>query len=122
MQKIGAQYVLKKITDTVMAPPAEKPPVAPEAQVQRPGKDMDGQMISDENGQTIGRAFRLPGVALYVVATGTMPNEDELKRCLAEANPRTFLHTEDGRLTGVIFVPDASHFPKRVVGGRADDV
>ncbi|MGI8475639.1 MAG: hypothetical protein ACR2OO_04625 [Thermomicrobiales bacterium] len=122
MQKIGTQYVLRKIKDQVMAPPPEKQPGVPEAQVERPGKDIDGQIINDENGQTIGRAFRLPGVALYVVATGTMPNEDELKRCLADPNPRTFLHTEDGRLTGVIFVPDASHFPKRVVGGRADDV
>jgi hypothetical protein len=128
VQKIGAQYIVKRITDQIVAPPpaAEAPPqeapaTAPRA-AEAPAHDLDGQVITDETGQAVGTAHRLPGVAVYVVTAPHANREAELRRCLGEPEPRVLLHTEDGRLTGVIYVPDPSGAPRRVEGTRPDDV
>lgn len=116
MQKIGAQYIVKRISDYVTAPPAQ--PAEPSA----PDRDLDGQVIHDEQGQRLGTAHRLPDVAVYVVSDGPADHEAELKRCAGEPASRLFFHTEGERLTGLIYVPDPSRLPRRVEGARADEV
>src|SRR5690242_8261780 len=83
--KIGAQYFVKKIADQIMAPPAEAAAAATAG-------DLDGQVIRDEAGQPLGTAHRLPDVAVYVIADRAVGLDDELRRCLGDAEQRVFFH------------------------------
>jgi hypothetical protein len=123
MQKVGAQFVVKRLTDYVTAPserPADQPaePTTTHVEVD----SLDGQIVKDDEGQALGRARRLAGIAVYVVAGAHTDPISELKRCLAEPDSRVFFNTEDGRLTGLIYVPDPANAPQPIEATRADDV
>jgi hypothetical protein len=127
VQKVGGQFVLKKISDYVMAP--SPPPQAEEETevdqqpaVQGP-PNLNGQVISDENGDRLGVARRLAGVNLYVIADGRTGLEQQLKATIDDPGSRVFFHhTEDGRLSGLIYVPDPSSRPAPVSASRAEDI
>ena len=124
MQKIGAQYLVKKFADYVTAPPPEAPepePVQGEA-VAAGFPDLDGQVIEDDEGQPLGTAHRLRDIAVYVVSEGYGNRAEELRQYIGDPESRVLFHTVDGRLAGLIYVPDPSKAPKRTSGMRADDV
>ena len=125
MQRIGASYIAKRIADQVLAPPPK--PAAPDEPEDEPSEEpvvdeLDGQPFHDEDGQPLGTALRLPGIAVYVVADGYANRHAELLRSLAEPESRLFWHTEDGRITALIYVPDPANAPRRAEGIRADEV
>ena len=125
MQKVGAQFVVKKISDYVMAPPpqAEEPTEAEQLQVVQGPPDLDGQIITDENGDRLGVARRLTGVNVYLIADTRAGLENQLKATIDDPNGRVFFHhAEDGRLTSVIYVPDPSSRPATVAASRPDDI
>ena len=130
VQKIGAQYIGKKLYDTLMAPPPR--PVQVEDEEGAPVQvdvsampDLTGQTITDEEGAAIGRAQRLGDVAVYVIVEPGDDADAELARCLAEPGVRLFFQMDGDRIAGLIYAPD----PERVRAARprsravrADDV
>ena len=124
MQKVGAQYALKKISDYVMAPQPQAEEVDEEAVEGAPVQaDLDGQVITDEEGQSLGVARRIANVAVYVIADSRAGLEDHLKAAIVDPEGRVFFHhADDGRLTGLIYVPDPSTRPAPVSVTRADDI
>lgn len=126
MQVLGTQYALKKITDYVMAPPpqqgGEEPEEAPQQQAQTIGS-LDGQVITDENGARLGVARHVANVAVYVVADRRTGLHAELRACLADETPSVFVQqTEEGTVTGLIYVPSPDRRPAPVTAQRADDI
>ncbi|MGH2559021.1 MAG: hypothetical protein ACRDJH_08150 [Thermomicrobiales bacterium] len=130
--KIGASYVLKKVADYVTTPPPqpaqrqedeEAEPAAPRA-ARAPAlvDTIHGLVITDENGQAVGTARRVPGVAVYVISPAYANITAEFERALDDPETRLFFHREDDRLVGLIYVPDPSHAPAAVAGMRADDI
>jgi hypothetical protein len=129
VQKIGAQYLVKRVTDYVMAPPpaAGEPDSEPEQQARAGapeviGPDLDGDEIHDDEGQLLGTARRVRNVAVYVVTDGFGNPLEVLHQAVDDAETRVMFHTVDGRLTGIIYVPDPSKAPPRADGMRADEV
>lgn len=134
VQKIGASYVIKKVADYVTTAPAEPAQPAGAAQdVQEvepaerrapraPIDSLHGQVITDENGEAVGAARRVPGVAVYVIAPAYGDPAAELERCIEDPETRLFFHREDDRLVGLIYVPDPSRAPRPVEGMRAEDI
>ncbi|MCC6792078.1 MAG: hypothetical protein IT336_10340 [Thermomicrobiales bacterium] len=126
MQKVGAQYALKKISDYVMAPPpqAEAAESDVEAAATTPAlADLDGQVITDEEGQRIGVARRVANIAVYLIAESRAGLDDQLKSTIVDPESRVFFHHDDaGRLTGLIYAPDPSTQPAPVSVTRADDI
>lgn len=116
MQRIGGQYLAKRLADQLLAPPAR--PAEPAA----PDEDLDGQVFRDDEGEPVGTARRVPGVAVYVVADGTGDHADELARCLEEPGSRLYWRAEEGRITGLIYAPDPDRVVVRVAATRADEV
>lgn len=116
MQKMAASFVAKRVADQLMAPPTKR--TEPTEAASGP----DGEVFHDEDGQPLGTAYKVPGVSVFVVSDGYDSPQDELERCLAEPESRLFFHTEDGRITGLVYVPDPSRAPRRVEAIRADDV
>lgn len=118
MQKIGAQYVLKKITDQVMAPPKEAEPAAEAEEVVRPSGP-DTVLVQDEEGNEL-VAHRLD-VTVYAVTYGRGRPEAALARSLEGENGQVMVQREGGRITGIIYVPGQSDEP-RGEATRADDI
>jgi hypothetical protein len=127
VQRIGAQYLVKRVTDYVMAPPAQAgEPANAETVAAAPaaesGPDLDGEEVRDDEGKRLGIARRLRDIAVYVVADGFGDRVETLQRCIEDPETRVLFHTVDGRLAGLIYVPDPSKAPARSGGMRADDV
>ncbi|HKG25177.1 MAG TPA: hypothetical protein VKB09_05970 [Thermomicrobiales bacterium] len=126
VQRIGAQYLVKRVTDYVMAPPTTTAePETEQPQASAPavsGPDLDGEEIRDDDGQRVGTARRLRDVAVYVVSDRFGDPVEVLHQCLDDPQTRVMFHTVDGRLTGLIYVPDPSKAPPRAGGMRADEV
>jgi hypothetical protein len=127
VQRIGAQYLVKRITDYVTAPPPEaEAPVqpgaeaAPPAAIRRP--ELDGEEIRDDEGQRLGTARWVRDIAVYVVTDGFGDRVEALQRCIGDPETRVLFHTVDGRLAGLIYVPDPNKAPANAGGMRADDV
>ncbi len=130
VQKIGAQYIGKKLYDTLMAPPPQPVQVEDEqgAPVQADASampDLTGQTITDEHGAAIGHAQRLGDVAVYVIVEPGDDPDVELARCVAEPGVRLFFQMDGDRIAGLIYAPDPERVrearrPSRAV--RADDV
>jgi hypothetical protein len=127
VQKIGAQYLVKRVTDYVMAPPTQAGEPAPGETATAPpaaagGPDLDGEQIRDDEGQRLGTARRLRDVAVYVVSDGFGDRVEALQRCIEDPETRVLFHTVDGRLAGLIYVPDPGKAPASSGGMRADEV
>jgi len=130
VQKIGAQYLVKRISDYVTAPPPtaesrESGPVEPRAsavQEEDDGLDLDGEAIRNDDGHVIGIARRIRNVAVYVISDTSANRLESLQACVDDPESRVLFHTVDGKLQGLIYVPDPEKAPARVGGFRADDI
>ena len=116
LPKVGASYLAKRFADQIMAPPVQ------EAEPEQEDADLDGQVFTDENGDRIGRAYRIPNLAVFVIANGRGNLQRELELCIAEPESRLFLRTEDGRITGLIYAADPARSGSNSAATRADDV
>jgi hypothetical protein len=130
VQKIGAQYLMKRVSDYVTAPPATAEAKATEPTEPRAtaahdideSNNLDGEAIRDDDGQVIGIARRVRDVAVYVISDTSANRLDVLHGCVDDPESRVLFQTVDGRLVGLIYVPDPDKAPPRVGGFRADDI
>lgn len=127
MQRAAGAFIGKKIKDELFSAPKPTDPDdggdPPRRATAAPERDsLDGQTVEDEDGRSVGTAHRVPGVAVYVAYDGYGDPQAELARCVAEVEPRLLLTSENGRITGLIYVPDPSQAPQRPQALRADDV
>jgi hypothetical protein len=124
VQKVGAQFVVKKISDYVMAPPPQADEAPEVAQGAQPAaSDLNGQVIKDEEGRSLGVARRVANVAVYLVTDRRAGLEEQLKATITDPEGQVFFHhKEDGTLAGLIYVPDPSSRPAPVSVTRPDDI
>ena len=132
VQKIGAQYIGKKLYDTLMAPPPAPVQVQAEDDGDAPVQvdassmpDLTGETITDENGDAIGRAQRVHDIVVYVITEPGDEPDEELARCLAEPGMRLFFQMDGDRIAGLIYAPDPERVrtqKPRARAVRADDV
>lgn len=116
LPKVGASYLAKRFADQVLSPPAKQ------AEPEKDDAELDGQLFFDEEGERIGRAFRLPNLSVYVIAPGRGNLQAELERCIAEPDSRLFFRTEGGQITGLIYAPDPERSGGNTAATRSDDV
>jgi len=131
VQRVVGGFVAKQVKDILLAPPkppaeagsADEAEVGPtEGEIEATAEADEGE-FTDEEGRSLGMAYRLPGVAVWVVADRRGERWDELERCLAEPGARLFLQRERGRVTAIIYAADPTRPPRpRAEGLRADDV
>jgi hypothetical protein len=128
MQRVGAQYLVKKFADQILAPP-EQAPAEQSSEVEAvqtvPLNDvasLDGQIILNEEGRRLGIARQLVEVKIYVVSQTAHNLPGQLQDCLADPETEVMFHYDDGRLTGIIYVPASARGAGNVAGTRADDV
>jgi hypothetical protein len=128
VQKIGAQYLIKRVSDYVTAPP---PPAAGPTETETVSSAaaeetvvdlLDGQPLKDEDGQTVGIARRVREVAVYFVGEGFGDRVQTLQEAIDDPDTKILFHSVDNRLAGIIYVPDPSKRQAKSSGMRADDV
>ena len=121
MQRMAGAYIANRIKQELFPSPTE--PDEESGEVTAAVDELDGQVVHDDEGRAIGRAYRLPDVAVYVVTDNERP-EDALVRALRDPDCELIFQTEAGRATAVIYIPEPLQEPSRanVRGIRADDV
>ena len=141
VQKIGAQYLAKKIADQMLNPtpaaPAAQQPGPEQGYAQQQGYVQQAQpnnvasarpqgsemlVVNDENGHSIGAAYRVADVAVYIVTNPQFDRAQELQRSVGDVDTQVYFHHENGRLAGIIYAPAKSQTLGDLHGGRADDV
>lgn len=133
VQKIGAQYIAKRVADQLLNPtpatqPAAEAAQSVQAQAQAPaattGRSQAPEVIAvnDETGRSIGSAYRVAEVAVYVVTSPHLDRASELEHSFADPETQVYFHHENGRLAGIIYAPPRSRTLGNLQGGRADDV
>lgn len=126
VQRVGAQYALKKISDYVMAPAGQDE--AGEGEAAAPASapvvaSIDGQTITDEHGQALGTARLVASVAVYLITDQRRGLGEQLQQTVGDPDTRVYFHHDDqGRLAGLIYVPDPSKRPAAVAATRPDDI
>lgn len=129
MPKIGAQYVIKKLADDILNAPVPAPAVEPASQVQQAiegvetdGESIHGQVIADEDGNAIGKAMRMRGIAVYFAWDGYGDPRAEFEACLRDPDRRLYLVEDDDLTTGLILAHAEGREVDRPTGMRADDL
>ncbi len=139
MQRVAGQYVVKKFADQLLGsderqaqqqapeqqPYQQQPYQQPQQTTVAPvtGGELDGEMIYDDENNRLGVARHVAGISVYVVSH----NKNELGRTLQQAiedpeNSVRFSFDNNGRLTGVIYVPANARGNQNIRGTRLDDV
>lgn len=128
MQRVGAQYLVKKFADQILTPPEQaSQEEAGESQAAQtvPANEvanLDGQVIVNEEGRRVGIARHLANVAVYVVSHSPDNLDRQLQECMTDPETEVMFHHDNGRLTGIIYVPASARGAGNIAGTRADDV
>ena len=122
MQRVVGGYLAKRIGDELFSPPAQPVEATPTPDGDGEGDAQDRLALSDERGRPLGTAFRLPGVAIYVVSDGHGYRQDELEWGLKDPSSRIFVQRDGGRITGLVYAPARKRPRRRVEALRADEV
>lgn len=125
MQKTIGTYLAKRIKDEIFASPQEQAEEERETgnQPVQHGDPLDGELIRDDQGRVLGRAYRVPAVNVYVVSGSNANPDAELERALNDPNAQTIIHWQGDQIAALVFVPEqAINASAGMHGFRADDV
>lgn len=122
MQRTIGMYIANRIKDEIFAKPEDQ---VEDGDVQEPYDDpLDGELIHDDQGRALGKAYRLHDVAVYVVAGNRANPDTELERAINDPDSELIIHREGRRITALVYIPEqVEQAPtSRTRGFRADDV
>ncbi|MGB3330213.1 MAG: hypothetical protein WBA46_14735 [Thermomicrobiales bacterium] len=133
IQRSVGMYIANQLKDQILTPKqqAEAEAGAVEAQGGQPVRyvaeeeydDLDGQILRDADGNSLGRAYRVPSVAIYVITRDGRNPAASLRRAIeAGGADLHFLTNDQGRITSVVYIADQQTAPTGIEGARADDV
>ncbi len=132
VQRMATSYITKRLKDELLGPleggeQPENQGQQPQRQQAAPAKTRDphdGQPVHDENGNVIGRAWRVPEAAVYVVTRDGEHAPQELARGLREEETQMVFHTtSEDHVTAIFYVPPPRAGVQTVGRGfRPDDV
>ncbi|HYI25364.1 MAG TPA: hypothetical protein VD767_08150 [Thermomicrobiales bacterium] len=124
MQRTVGMYIANRIKDELL-----KPPTVVEDEVDDEGQEiyedpLDGEVIRNEAGETLGVAHRLANVAVYVVGNRGVNANVEMERALDDPETEIVIHREGRKITALVYIPSVvARAPQSATHGfRADDV
>jgi hypothetical protein len=122
MQRTVGMYIANRIKDEILKPPAEVEDV--EDGVEQYEDPLDGETITNAEGQVLGVAHRMREVALYVVGARGANANTELERAMNDPDAEVIVHREGRNITALVYVPsETAQLPQSGTRGfRADEV
>jgi predicted RNA-binding protein YlqC (UPF0109 family) len=123
MQRTVGMYIANRIKDEILKPPTVEEEV--NDTYQEPEEDhLDGETVTNAEGQVLGVAHRLHEVKVYVVGGRTANTNLELERAMHDPDAEVIIHREGRRITALMYVPSqTATLPSTGGPGlRADEV
>ena len=131
LQRTAGTFIAKKIKDEFFTAPKEdvddEPEYRPSAPQQHYENDQqDGAEYRDENGRLLGYTRRVGDIAVYAVTSAHGSPHAALSEALRDPNSQLVFQSTNGRVSGLIYVPDPDAAPGSSSGDsrgfRSDDV
>jgi hypothetical protein len=122
MQQLVGGYLVKRIEAEIFRPPAARPEPDAAAEPATETAGPDRIDLTDERGRAVGTAYRLPGVAVYVVSDGHAHRQDDLDWSLRDPDSRLFVLRDGGAIAALVYAPARTRRPRKVEALRADEV
>lgn len=123
MQRSIGMYIANKVKDEIFRPEVVEDEEGEVQYIQQDHDPLDGELIRDNSGAVLGRAYRVPA-AVYVVASGDVDADAALENALNDPDHETIIHWEGNEIGALVFVSSAAResAAKGPRGFRADDV
>ncbi len=124
MQRSIGMYIANKVKDEIFRPEEVEDEDGEVQYVEQTSDPLDGELIRDDSGAVLGRAYRVPA-AVYVVASSEDVDADaELESALNDPEHETIIHWEGNDIGALVFVSSEAResAAKGPRGFRADDV
>ena len=124
MQRTVGMYIANKIKDEIFSPQQVETEDGEIEYIEPEHDPLDGELIRDDQGRSLGRAYRVPEVAVYVVTGNNADPDAELERALNDPEAETIIHWEGNRIAALVYVSQQarSSAATGVRGVRAEDV
>lgn len=123
MQRTVGMYIANRIKDEILKPPTAEEVYEDEGY--EPEEDLlDGETVTNAEGQVLGVAHRLHNVKVYVVGSRTANANVELERAMHDPDAEVIIHREGRTITALMYVPtETAQLPSSGGAGlRADEV
>jgi len=123
LQRNVGMFIANKIKDEIFSPQEVRNDEG-EVEYVETHDPLDGELIRDDQGRALGRAYRVPDVAVYVVSGNNVDPDEELERALHDPEAETIIHWEGDRIAALVYVPEQarSNAATGVRGLRAEDI
>lgn len=123
MQRTIGMYIANKVKDEIFRPEVVEDEDGEVQYIEQANDPLDGELIRDNSGAVLGRAYRVPA-AVYVVASGDVDADVALESALNDPDHETIIHWEGDEIGALVFVSSAAResAAKGPRGFRADDV
>lgn len=123
MQRSIGMYIANKVKDEIFRPEEVETEDGEVQYVEQTHDPLDGELIRDNQGAVLGRAYRVPA-NVYVVAASDADADAALENALNDPDHETIIHWEGDQIGALVFVgsdarANAATGPR---GFRADDV
>lgn len=124
MQRTVGMYIANKIKDEIFSPQEVETEDGHVEYIEPENDPLDGELIRDDQGRALGRAYRVPDVAVYVVSGNNVDPDAELENALNDPEAETIIHWEGNRIAALVYVSQnaRSGAGGGVHGVRAEDV
>lgn len=124
MQRTIGMYIANKIKDEIFAPQQVENDEGEIEYIEPEHDPLDGELIRDDQGRALGRAYRVADVAVYVVAGNNVDPDVELERALNDPEAETIIHWQGDRIAALVYVGRQAKASAEtgVRGLRADDI
>ncbi len=123
MQRSIGMYIANKVKDEIFRPEEVETEDGEVQYIQQENDPLDGELIRDNSGAVLGRAYRVPA-SVYVVASGDVDADVALENALNDPDHETIIHWEGNEIGALVFVSSEAKqsAAKGPRGFRADDV
>ena len=123
MQRSIGMYIANKVKDEIFRPEEVETEDGEVQYIQQENDPLDGELIRDNSGAVLGRAYRVPA-NVYVVASGEVDADAALENALNDPDHETIIHWEGNEIGALVFVSSEAKqsAAKGPRGFRADDV
>jgi hypothetical protein len=123
MQRTVGMYIANRIKDEILKPPTVAAEVEDD-EVEAYDDPLDGEVIRNEAGVTLGVAHRLGGIAIYVVGARGVNANAEMERAMNDPETEVIVHRQGREITALVYIPSiTAQAPQGGTRGfRADEV
>ena len=123
MQRSIGMYIANKVKDEIFRPEEVETEDGEVQYIQQENDPLHGELIRDNSGAVLGRAYRVPA-SVYVVASGDVDADVALENALNDPDHETIIHWEGNEIGALVFVSSEAKqsAAKGPRGFRADDV